>query len=87
MENEKRQNLTLENRERFTVGAVENVESFSDEEIMLKTSFGNLCVTGKSLRLEDLSTENGNIILTGKIDKMEFSKIKEKRSFFRDMFR
>ena len=87
MEIEKNQVLTLENRERFRVGAVENVESFSDEEILLKTAFGALCVCGNSLRLEDLSTDNGNVVLTGRIDKMEFSEIKEKRSFFRDMFR
>ncbi len=87
MENEKNQVLTLENRERFSVGAVENVESFSDEEILLKTAFGALRVSGKNLRLEDFGAENGNIMLTGKVDKMEFSQIKEKHSFFRDMFR
>lgn len=87
MENEKKQVLTLENRERFLVGAVENVESFSEEEIFLKTAFGALRVCGKNFRLEDFGAESGNIMLTGKVDKMEFSQIKEKHSFFRDMFR
>lgn len=87
MENEKNQVLTLENRERFLVGAVENVENFSDEEIFLKTAFGALRVSGKNFRLEDFGAESGNIILTGKVDKIEFSQVKEKHSFFRDMFR
>ena len=87
MENEKKQILTLENRERFMVGAVENVESFSDEEIFLKTAFGALKVNGKNFRLEDFGAESGSIALTGKVDKIEFSQIREKHSFFKDMFR
>ncbi len=84
---EKNQLLTLENRARFTVGLVENVESFSDSEIILKTTLGGLHIIGKDLKLEDLSIDNGNIILTGKIDKIDFVDIKEKRSFFASMFR
>ncbi len=83
----KNQMLTLENREKFTVGLVENVESFSEEEITLKTTLGGLYITGKNLKLEDLSMDSGNIILTGKIDRMDFIDIKEKRSFFRDLFK
>ena len=87
MENVKNQVLTLENRARCLVDAVENVENFSEEEIFLKTAFGGLRVTGKNLRLEDFGAESGNIILTGKVDKIEFSQVREKHSFFRDMFR
>lgn len=84
---EKNQVLTLENRSKFKVGLVQNVESFSDEEIILKTALGGLYISGKNLKLEDLSIEDGEIILTGRIDKMDFVDIKEKRSFFRDLFR
>lgn len=83
----KNQMLTLENREKFTVGLVENVESFSEEEITLKTALGGLYITGRNLKLEDLSIDSGNIILTGKIDRMDFVDIKEKRSFFRSLFK
>ncbi len=84
---EKNQMLTLENRKRFTVGLVENVESFSDSEIMIKTSAGGLDICGEELKIEDLSIENGNIILTGRINKIEFVEIREKHSFFRDLLR
>lgn len=84
---EKNQVLTLENRSKFKVGLVENVESFSEDEIILKTALGGLYISGKGLKLEDLSIEDGDIILTGKIDKMDFVDIKEKHSFFRDLFR
>ncbi len=84
---DKNQMLTLENRSRFTVSLVENAESFSEEEILLKTALGGLKVTGKNLKLEDLSMENGTVILTGTVDKMEFMDIKEKAGFFRGLFR
>ena len=87
MENEKKQIMTLENREQFFVGAVLDVESFSDEEVFLKTDFGRLHICGKGLHLENMSTSDGNVSLKGRIDKAEFFEIKEKRGFFRDIFR
>jgi len=81
------QKLVLEDRSRFSVGLVENVENFTEEEILLKTAFGGLLVSGKKLKMEDLSIENGNILLTGRVDRIEFLEIKEKRSFFKDLFR
>ena len=87
METEKNQILTLENRKRFTLGLVENVESFSDEEVVLKTSLGGMNIKGSSLKIEDLSIQNGNIVISGRIDKMDFIEIKEKRSFFQGLFR
>ena len=76
--NDKSQVLSLLDRSKLSVGLVENVESFSDSEIVLKTALGGLCVSGKGLKMEDLSIENGEIVLTGKIDKMDYVDIKEK---------
>ena len=81
------QKLVLEDREILSVGLVENVESFTEEEIVLKTAYGGLTVCGKNLKMEDLSIENGKILLKGRVDKIEFSEIKEKHSFFKDLFR
>lgn len=90
MENEKirkNQILTLEERSRLSVSAVENIESFSDEEIVLKTETGRLQIGGKGLKLEDLSVENGNAALTGRIDLMRFTQTKEKQSLFAGLFK
>ena len=84
---EKMQVLELKNRERLTVNLVENVEHFSQSEILLKTATGRLKIIGNGLKLEDLSKEKGGIALTGKIDAMSFSEIKEKRSFFKDILK
>ena len=84
---EKTQVLELKNREKLTVNLVENVEHFSPSEILLKTATGKLRIGGSGLKLEDLSKQSGGIALTGKIDSMTFSEIKEKRSFFKDILK
>lgn len=83
----KNQTLTLENRERMTVSAVEDVESFSENEITIKTALGVLSVKGRGLKIEDLSIENGTIILSGKIIGMEYTEVREKKSFFGSLFK
>lgn len=84
---EKGQKLILEDRTRFFAGLIKNVENFTEEEILLKTAYGGLLVEGKNLKLEDLSIESGEILLTGRVDKIEFLEIKEKGGFFKKMFR
>jgi len=89
MENEtgKDQVLTVINREIFKGGLVEDILSFTDEEIVLKTKLGGLRVCGKGLKLSDFSVENGTIELMGKVNSAVFSEIKEKRSFLKGLFR
>ena len=87
IQHEKNQVLELRNRERLTVNLVENVEHFQSSEIILKTAFGKLKISGSNLRLEDLSKESGAIFLVGKIDTVGFSEIKEKGSFFKDLLK
>ncbi|HAL63403.1 MAG TPA: hypothetical protein DCO93_03035 [Clostridiales bacterium] len=87
IQQEKSQVLELKNRERLTVNLVENVEHFSPSEIVLKTALGRLKIGGSNLRLEDLSKQNGQIALTGKVDTAIFADIKDKRSFFKDILK
>lgn len=84
---EKPQVLELKNRERLTVNLVLNVEHFSPSEIVLKTSMGRLKIGGSNLRLEDLSKQNGAVVLVGKVDAVSFTDIRDKRGFFKDMLK
>ena len=87
MEEMREQTLVLENRKKFTCGLVENVESFTDEQVIIKTKLGGLDIRGNSLKLVDFSVDNGTIIIEGMIDSIVFVNIKEKRSFFKGLFR
>ena len=79
--------LTLKNREKFTAEQVENVECFSEEEVILKTRLGGLCIRGSGLKLADFSVDDGTIIMNGKIDSVVFTEIKEKKSFIKGLFK
>lgn len=83
----KKQELTLVNRERFTCDLVENVESFTDEQIMLKTKLGGLEINGSGLKLEDFSVEKSRVVAEGKINSVIFVTLKKKTSFLKGLFR
>ena len=79
--------LTLKNREKFTAEQVENVETFSEEEVILKTRLGGLCIKGSNLKLADFSVDDGILILNGHVDSLIFAEIKEKKSFIKGLFK
>ena len=89
MENDgiKRQELALVNRECFSCDLVDKVESFTGEQILLKTQLGGLEIKGSGLRLEDFSVEKKSIVAEGKIDSIIFVTMKEKTSFLKGLFR
>ena len=83
----KGQTIVLEDRKTFTCELVENVESFTDEQILIKTKLGGIDIKGSEFKLADFSVDNGTIVLEGKIDSIVFVNIKEKRSFFKGLFK
>ena len=63
----KNQSLILENRKRLSVSGVEEVDGFDDAYIRMRTSLGTLTVHGQGLRVENLSVETGELLVTGEI--------------------
>lgn len=89
MEQEIKQNqrMTLIDRAELNVDAVENVDAFTEEEAVLKTKLGMMRISGSGLKLGDLSAENGCVSMTGHIDKIEYSAVKEKHGFLKGLFK
>ena len=50
-ENTREHKVTIENRERLTVGAVEDVESFDEEKVVILTDMGTMTVSGSDFRI------------------------------------
>ena len=61
-------NLNLESRKRLTLSGVNEVISFNEEEIMLKTSLGDLDIKGSNLKMNKLDVQNGDVIISGNIN-------------------
>ena len=67
-QNKKNGNIIVENRQKITVSAVKDVESFSPEKIVLITESAALTITGNSMKVKKLSVESGDIYIEGEID-------------------
>ena len=68
----KTQNLILENRKRLSVSGVKEVLGFDDNHVRMSTSLGDLTVRGTELRVEDLSVERGELLVTGEIAELTY---------------
>lgn len=59
------QNIVMENRRRIVVSGVKEVEGFTETEVRLYTDMGQLTIKGKKLQVSQVSTETGELIMTG----------------------
>ena len=65
--------LTLENRETLTVTAVTDVRNFDDESVNIIIEEGGLDVKGRNLKLVQLDLEDGQVIISGRIDNLAYT--------------
>ncbi|MBE6949421.1 MAG: sporulation protein YabP [Ruminococcaceae bacterium] len=81
-------NVIMEGREKLTVSGVEDVDSFDESEVTVKTVRGRMIIRGEALKLEKLSLDTGEIIACGKIDSLEYDSesTHESGGFFARLF-
>lgn len=87
---DKNNNLVLENRKKLVITGVNEVISFNDQAIILTTNLGSLTLKGKDLKMNKLDVQNGDIMITGKINSLEYSEKenpKNKDSILNRLFR
>ena len=60
--------LMMDGRERMTVSGVEDVISFEECGVVLKTVMGILSIDGSELRIINLNVDSKDIELAGKIN-------------------
>ena len=66
-------NLILENRKKLSVSGIEEVESFNEEEIILRTSeHGILVIKGEGLHINKLSVDSGDVSIVGDVSNMDY---------------
>lgn len=73
MEQNKKCNLSLENRKKLFLSGVEEVISFQDEKISLNTVLGNLTIKGNELKMSKLDVQIGDVIISGIISAMIYN--------------
>lgn len=65
--------LELSNRATGSVTGVQDVVSFDENQIILDTDMGLLTIKGKSLHVNRLTLEKGEVDLEGNFDSMAYS--------------
>ncbi len=81
------QRIELTGRGALSVGGVEDVESFDEQTVVLKTMLGTLVVRGDGLHLKMLSLEGGQVSVDGRVDSLVFEDDAPGGGFFARLFR
>ena len=64
--------LTIDGRNRATVTGVTDVDSFNEAMIVLNTSAGAMTLVGSALHIARLTLEDGQLLVEGQIDALEY---------------
>lgn len=72
MENSAKHSVLIENRSRIKINCVEDVESFNEEKVVVYTAMGAMIVTGYDFKVSKLNVDDGQLIIDGEIDKVEY---------------
>ena len=80
-------NLTLENRRHLTVSGVEEVVSFDEKEVTMRTGEGDLIVRGEGMTISKLSVEGGDVHVHGMISELCFEDSAPERGLWKRLFR
>lgn len=65
-------NLVMEGRKKLSVSGVTDVESFNEQEVIMASTKWTLAVRGENLHMEKLSVDSGDVMITGRIDALEY---------------
>ena len=65
--------LALRDRRQLAITGVSRVISCDESTAVLETPLGNLTIGGQELQVSELSTKNGQVQLSGKIEYLQYA--------------
>ena len=79
--------LMLEGRKHLTVSGVEEVVSFDEQAISMRTGDGDLTVRGEGMSISKLSVEGGDVHVHGLISELRYEEAAPERGLWARLFR
>lgn len=82
--------VVIDQREKLNVTGVQDVDSFNENEVIFITSCGAVTISGEDLHINRLNLEDGQLIVEGRIQSLDYSDHEEQRQsvgFFKKMFK
>jgi sporulation protein YabP len=70
---DKKSNLMLENRNKLNMSGIIEVINFNENQILLNTNVGTMIVKGEELKMNKLDVQNGDVVITGKVDSFVYT--------------
>lgn len=80
-------NVTIENREKITVTAVESIGTFDEGEVCAELTEGRIVIKGKGLNIRLLDLEKGVTVIDGEVDSVTYGGKKSEGSFMRKLLK
>jgi len=71
--------VTISDRERVSVTAVQDMDSFNENEVIFLTSAGMVTVVGEDLHIAKLDLAEGILIIEGMVQAMDYADHEEMR--------
>lgn len=80
-------NVIIEDRARISVSGVEDVDSFDEKQIILRTNKGSLILRGADLHIDKLSLDTGELLVTGLITDLGYEETAPGGSLWSRLFK
>ncbi|MDR1570532.1 MAG: sporulation protein YabP [Oscillospiraceae bacterium] len=80
--------IVMENRRKASLTGVNDVASFHEQEVVLRTDDGEITIVGDQLHISQLSLEEGRLIVEGLIGGLEYADMPQAKQagFFSRLF-
>lgn len=78
---------TLSIAKKITISGVINVESFDEKCVLLQLSENLLTISGENFLIDNFSIEEGNLVISGEVREIRYSKTREKTNFFKKLIK
>ncbi len=78
--------LTLENREVLELSGIKDVDAFNEDEIIAKSSMGDIIIKGSALHVDELNLETGRLKVSGKIGAFVYNDKPTAKGFWGKVF-
>lgn len=80
-------NVIIEDRERISVSGVEDVDSFDERQIIMRTTKGSLILRGSDLHIDKLSLDTGEMVITGLVTDLGYEETAPGGSLWSRLFK
>ena len=67
-------------RSSINISGIKKIQNFNDNEFLLETIMGEMCIKGLNLEILKLDTYQGDVAIKGKIDSIVYKDISNKKN-------